>query len=327
MDRRVIAVFGGSGFIGRHLVKRLAADGWVVRVAVQDTVAAGFLKTMGDPGQIVLLKASITDPAMVGAVVEGADAVVNLVGILFERGRRSFSAIHVEGAAIVAAAARKAGVARLVHVSALGADKASSAAYARSKAEGEEQVLAAFPGATIIRPGVVFGPEDDFFNRFAVMARLSPVLPVFTADGFRLSCQDGSCALDPFGSGGPTFQPVYVGDVAEAIAAVLALPAAAGRVYELGGPRRYTLKEIMELVLNQTERRNLLLPVPFWVARIQAAFLGLLPKPPLTSDQVELMRTDNVVRGGKPGLAELGIAPTPAETILPTYLARHRPCP
>ncbi len=324
MDRRLVTVFGGSGFIGRHVVRRLAADGWVVRVAVRDPVAAEFLKTMGDVGQIVPVRADVTDEAVVRAAVHGADAVVNLVGILFERGRRSFDRVHRQGAATIAAAAKAAATARLVHVSALGADKASPSAYARSKAAGEDAVVAAFSGATILRPSVVFGPEDDFFNRFARLAVLSPVLPVYTAGAYHVSCAAGGPSLDLFGPGGPVFQPVWVGDVAAAIVKAVGEPQAAGRIYELGGPRRYTLKEILELILAETGRHNTLVPLPFWLADLQAAFLGLLPTPPLTRDQVRLLRSDNVVRGGKPGLADLGIAPTAAEAILPSYLGRYR---
>lgn len=320
MARRLVTVFGGSGFIGRHLVQRLAARGWIVRVAVRDPVAAEFLRPLGDVGQINPIRADVTDPAGVAMAIGGADAVVNLVGILYERGRRSFDRVHRQAAETIAKAAAEAGVARLVHMSALGADKGSPSAYARSKAAGEEAVQAAFPSAAIIRPSVVFGPEDDFFNRFARMAALSPFLPVITADGFTPKRTESGYVLDLYGSGGPIFQPVYVGDVAEAMARAVEDPALAGKVFELGGPRRYSMKEVMELVLRMTGRRRLLLPLPFGVARLQAALLQYLPTPVLTPDQVALMRVDNVVRGGKPGLAELGIQPTTAEAILPTYL-------
>ena len=322
--RRVVTVFGGSGFIGRQVVRRLAAQGWVVRAAVRDPVDAGFLKPMGDPGQVNPVAADIRDMASVRAAVNGADAVVNLVGILFEKGKATFDAIHRQGAANVAQAAREAGVKRLVHMSALGADKNSASAYARSKALGEDAVLAAFPGAAIFRPSIVFGPDDDFFNRFAALARISPVLPVFTGDGFKPVHTENGYDVDWFGSGGPTFQPVYVGDVAEALVKGVTDPRTTGKVYELGGPRRYTLKEVMELILRVTGRCALLAPLPFWVARVQASFLKLLPKPALTPDQVKLLQVDNVVRGGKPGLAELGIAPVAAEAVLPTYLHRYR---
>jgi NADH dehydrogenase len=261
--------------------------------------------------------------ASVRAAIAGSDAVVNLVGILFEKGKARFDTIHRQGAANVAQAARDAGIGRLVHMSALGADKNSPSAYARSKAQGEEAVLAAFPGATIIRPSIVFGPDDDFFNRFAKLARISPVLPVFTGDGFRLIRTENGYGVDLYGSGGPTFQPVYVGDVAEAIVKGVEDGRTAAKVYELGGPRRYTFKEILELILRVTGRTSLLVPLPFWVAGLQASVLQFLPKPPLTPDQVKLLRVDNVVRGGKPGLVELGIPPVAAEAILPTYLHRY----
>lgn len=322
--RRVVTVFGGSGFIGRQVVRRLAAQGWVVRAAVRDPVDAGFLKPMGEPGQVNPVAADIRDMESVRAAVSGADAVVNLVGILFEKGKTTFDAIHRQGAANVAQASREAGVKRLVHMSALGADKNSPSAYARSKAQGEDAVQAAFPGAAIFRPSIVFGPDDDFFNRFAGLARISPVLPVFTGDGFKLVHTENGYDVDWFGSGGPTFQPVYVGDVAEALVKGVTDPRTTGKVYELGGPRRYTLKEVMELILRVIGRCALLAPLPFWVARLQASFLKLLPKPALTPDQVKLLQVDNVVRGGKPGLAELGIVPVAAEAVLPTYLHRYR---
>lgn len=322
--RRVVTVFGGSGFIGRQVVKRLAAQGWIVRAAVRNPVAAGFLKPMGDPGQVNPVYANVADMNSVRAAVAGADAVVNLVGILFERGKASFDTMHRQGAANVAQAARDAGIARLVHMSALGADKNSLSAYARSKAQGEEAVQAAFAGATIIRPSVVFGPDDDFFNRFAKLARLSPVLPVFTGDGFKLIHTENGYGIDWFGSGGPTFQPVYVADVAEAIVTAVNSPKAVGKIFELGGPRRYTLKEVLELILRITGQKAWLVPLPFGVAKLQAAFLKYLPTPPLTPDQVKLLRVDNVVRGGKPGLSELGITPVAAEAVLPTYLHRYQ---
>lgn len=324
MNRQVVTVFGGSGFIGRQVVKRLAAAGWTVRAAVRHPVAAGFLKPMGDPGQINPVYADVTDMASVRAAVAGAQAVINLVGILFEKGKAGFDAIHAQGAANVAQAARDAGASRFVQMSALGADRNSPSAYARTKAAGEEAVQSAFPGVTIFRPSVVFGPDDDFFNRFARLARVSPVLPVFTGDGFKPVHTENGYDVDWFGSGGPTFQPVYVGDVAEALVKGVTDPRTTGKVYELGGPRRYTLKEVMELILRVTGRCAVLAPLPFWVARLQASFLKLLPKPALTPDQVKLLQVDNVVRGGKPGLAELGIVPVAAEAVLPTYLHRYR---
>ncbi|MBM3489019.1 MAG: complex I NDUFA9 subunit family protein [Alphaproteobacteria bacterium] len=300
-----VTVFGGSGFLGRHLVRRLAQAGARVRVAVRDPEAAAFLKPMGDVGQVMPMAANLRHEASVRQAVAGADAVVNLVGILYQRGGQRFAAVHAQGARRVAAAAKAAGVRRLVHVSAIGADLASSAEYARSKALGELAVTEAFADASIVRPSLVFGPEDDFFNRFAALARLLPALPLL-------------------GGGTTRFQPVYVGDVAEAIHVILRRPETAGQIYELGGPRSYSFKELLQYVLKETGRNRLLLPLPFGLAKFQAAFLQLLPVPPLTPDQVELLRQDNVVSPGRPGLADLGIAPTPLEVIVPSYLFRFR---
>lgn len=328
MRRDVVTIFGGSGFIGRHLVRRLAARGWVVRVAVRDPEHALFLKPQGDVGQIVPWAADVTNPDSVAAALKDAKAAVNLVGILYERGRRTFARVHGDGADTVARAAVQAGVERLVHISALGADAGSGSAYARSKAEGEARVRAAFPAAVIFRPSVVFGPEDDFFNRFAALARFSPVLPVIGAPTIpSLRRSDGALpfVLDFFGAGGPKFQPVYVGDVAEAIMAALTHADAPGRTFELAGPRAYSFKEIMELMLAAIGRRRLLFPLPYWAAGIEALFLQWLPKPLLTPDQVTLLMSDNVASGALPGLKELGIAPTPAEAVVPAFLARFRP--
>lgn len=307
MDARTVTVFGGSGFIGRHLVRRLAQRGWRVRVAVRRPDSALFLKPMGDVGQITPVQANLRDEASVQAAVAGADAVVNLVGILYEFGKQRFDAVHHDGARRVAAAARAAGASRFVQMSALGADLQSPATYARTKALGEQAVARAFPGATIIRPSVVFGPEDGFFNRFAAMAMVSPLLPVI--------------GRPPHG---PRFQPVFVGDVAEAIARAIEDPATAGKTYELGGPQVYTLAEILHLVLKWTGRRRLVAWLPMSIVKLQAAVLEWLPVPPLTRDQVKLLQVDNVVSGAKPGFNELGIQPAGAEVVVPGYLGRFR---
>jgi NADH dehydrogenase len=302
--RSVATVFGGSGFIGRYIVKRLAAKGHVVRVAVRDPEAAAFLKTMGGVGQIVPLAASVTDDAAVARAVAGADIVVNTVGILVERRPGDFTRLQADGAGLVARLAAAAGVAQLVHLSAIGADAASPSRYASSKAAGEAAVRAAFPAAVILRPSLVFGPEDQFFNRFGAMASLSPALPVI--------------------SGATRFQPVYVGDVADAVMAALADPAAAGRIFELGGPRIWTFRELLEWILRETRRKRLLLPVPQALARLQASVLENLPGKLLTRDQLILLGRDNVA-GDAPGLAELGIVPTPVEQVVPAQLRRFRP--
>lgn len=303
---RLVTVFGGSGFVGRYIVRLLAQEGWRVNVAVRDAERAKFLKPMGDVGQVTPMAVSLRDKASVAAAVAGADAVVNLVGILYESGRQTFEAIHHEGARTVAEAAAKAGVGRLVQVSAIGADPASPSLYARTKAAGEAAVRAAFPAATFLRPSIVFGPEDGFFNRFAGLARVMPALPLF-------------------GGGKTRFQPVYVGDVAEAVRRVLAAPDSAGKTYELGGPTIYTFRQLIELMLKEIRRKRCLVSVPFGIARLEARFLQVLPVPPLTVDQVRLLERDNVAAIGTPGLAELGITPTPVEAVIPSYLDRFRP--
>jgi NADH dehydrogenase len=302
---RRIVVFGGSGFIGRYVVKRLTGQGWVVRVAVRDPVAAAFLKPMGNVGQVVIMKADLSEEASVAAAIDGVEAAINLVGILYERGRQQFASVHDEGAARLARLAAASGVGRLIHVSAIGADADSPAIYARTKAAGEKAVRAAFPEATIVRPSVVFGPEDGFFNRFAAMAMFSPALPLI-------------------GGGQTRFQPVYVGDVAEAIVRTLDDPAAIGQTFELGGPRIYSFRQLMELLLAQIRRHRCLINLPFAVADIQAALLERLPVPPLTRDQVRLLRRDNVVSPGAKGLGDLGIVPTAVETVIPSYLEIYR---
>jgi len=318
-------VFGGSGFLGRHLVRRLATAGWQVQIAARDIEKAALLKPCGEIGQIVPLQTDINDPRQVAGAVADADAVINLVGILFESGRNRFASVHADAAGTVAAAAKAAGTQTLVHVSALGADKDSEARYARSKAAGEEAVMAAFPGATVLRPSVVFGPEDNFFNMFAGMTRLTPVLPVYGCPTLpKISFGDDGLDVDLYGDGGTKFQPVYVGDVADAIMAALEIDDARGRCYELAGPTVYGFKALLDLLLKVTERKRFLVPVPFAMAEFQALFLELLPKPLLTRDQVALLKTDNVFSGDNPGLVDLGIEATAAEAILPTYLKRFR---
>jgi uncharacterized protein YbjT (DUF2867 family) len=317
-----VTIFGGSGFLGRHLVQRLAASGCVLKIAVRHPDRALFLKPLGDVGQIVPVAADVTDEASVASAVKGASAVVNLVGILFESKRHSFEAVHHQGARLIAEAAKRAGAIRLVHVSALGAAKSSDSRYARTKALGEEAVLAAFPEATILRPSVVFGPEDNFFNLFASIARALPVFPVLGASPQFVPGPPPKLKL--LGKGGPKLQPVYVGDVASAVVRALESPEAQGKRYDLGGPRVYSMKEIAELVLAETGRRRFLIPLPFPLLEIEAAVLEFLGLKLITRDQVRLLRRDNVVGRRALGLADLGIAPATAEIMLPTYLARFR---
>ena len=314
MTGKLVTIFGGSGFIGRYLVRHLASKGWRVRVAVRDVEKANFLKPAGNLGQIAMFPASITDTASVAAAVHGADAVINLVGVLYQRGKRSFQAIHVDGAANIAKACAETGVKRLLHMSALGADPDSASAYARSKDAGEMAVRAAYPTATIFRPSVVFGTEDGFFNLFGWMAQIFPFIPFFTNANPHL----------PAG-GGPKFQPVYVGDVVEAMAQALTGEGHAGKIYELAGPRVYDMRAIMHIVNNETQRKRSVVGLPFPVAQLASFFLQFLPKPLLTPDQVRQLKVDNVALGRRPGLAVFGITPTTLEVVVPTYLKRFRP--
>jgi uncharacterized protein YbjT (DUF2867 family) len=304
MEAKQITVFGGSGFLGRHAVRALAKAGWRIKVACRHPNRAFFLRPLGQVGQIGFVKCDVTEPEQVETALRGSQAAVYLPGILFPRGQ-SFSDVHVTGAGHVAEAVARRGIKNLVHISAIGADSESESHYAQTKAEGENRVRAALPAAVILRPSIVFGPEDQFFNKFAALARISPVLPLI-------------------GGGHTRFQPVFVGDVAAAIAAALENPDAPGRSYELGGPMTYSFKELMQIVLRETGRKRLLLPLPFWLASLKAFFLQLAPKPLLTPDQVTLLRRDNVVAPTALTLADLGIHPTTVEAEVPAYLWRFR---
>jgi len=305
MKNRRILIVGGGGFIGRYVVKRLAARGAVIAVVSPHAVNAGYLRPMGDVGQIATVDGALGDEPLLSTLIPGVDAVICAAGIIAERGRASFDAVHRQGPELLARLAAAAGVRQFVHISALGADADSPSSYARSKAAGEAAVLAHFPAASILRPSLVFGAEDRLFNRFATMARYVPALPLI-------------------GGGATRFQPVFVGDVADAVIAVLARPEAAGRTAELGGPEILTFKEMMEALLREIGRRRLLVPVPAALAAIAASFMGWLPHPPLTPDQVKLLGVDNVVGPSALDLKALGIEPTALELILPTYLDRFR---
>ena len=305
MERRRVTVFGGSGFLGRYVVERLADLDMTVQVAVRDPEAAKYLRTLGQVGQVTPFACDVTDAAAVARAVEGADAVVNLVGILAERGRQTFKALHADAPAAIAIAAASAGVKSLVHVSAIGAAPNALSDYARSKAAGEAALRSGFPDAVIVRPSIVFGPEDGFFNLFAGLARVAPALPLF-------------------GGGETRFQPVYVADVADAIVAALSAPSARGQTYELGGPEVCTFAELMTRMLDEIRRRRLLVPLPFFVGDVIATVTGILPVSPVTRDQLRSLRSDNVVSADAATLADLGIAPTAMDAILQTYLYRYR---
>lgn len=306
MQGKLVTVFGASGFIGRNIVRELAKRGARVNAVCRDVEKAKFLKPMGVVGQVTPMRADVTDASAIARAVNGASIVINLVGILHQSGRNTFDAVQGTAPGLIAKAAKDAGAEAMVHVSAIGADANSASQYARSKAAGEQAVRAAFPEAVILRPSVVFGANDSFFNKFAALALISPVLPLI-------------------GGGETKFQPVYVDDVADAVIAALEIPAAKAQTYELGGPEIYSFRELMEMVLKETNRKAKLVTLPFWAASIKATFLELLPSPMLTRDQVELLKSDNVVSAGAKTLGDLGVKPTPVEVIVPTYLDKFRP--
>lgn len=306
----LVTVFGGSGFLGQQTVRALAKRGYRIRVAVRRPGMAYRLRMLGDVGQIEIVQANVRAPASVARALVGAQACVNLVGVLYEAGRQKFQSLHAMGARNIAEAAAAAGVSRLIQVSAIGADADSEAKYARTKALGEAATREAFPATVILRPSIVFGRDDHFFNRFGQMSALSPVLPLI-------------------GGGATRFQPVFVGDVASAVAKAVDDAETAGKTYELGGPAIYSFKALMELILRETGHKALLLPIPFPVAKLMGTLAELpsavLPIAPfLTADQVELLRHDNVVSSGALGLADLGVAATTVEAIVPSYLYRYR---
>ena len=306
--QNLVTVFGGSGFVGSQAVRQLAKAGWRIRVAVRNPNLAYAMRLHGDVGQIDIVQANVRNEASLRRALQGAAASVNLVGILRESGRQGFQAVHVMGARNVAAAARAEGVGRVLQMSALGADPASESKYARTKAEGESAVREIYPNAVVVRPSIVFGAGDRFFNRFAAMAQVSPVLPLI-------------------GGGHTRFQPVFVGDVGLALARAVSAPEAAAQTYELGGPADFSFRELMEMMLAQINKRRFLVPIPFPVAGMigkAGDLAGMVIEPPITSDQVASLKTDNVVSGAYPGLVDLGITPTTLEAVLPTYLYRYR---
>lgn len=304
-DMGKVTVIGGAGFVGRYLIRRLAEQGHVVRIATRDPEAANYLKPMGGVGQIQPIQANIRDNASIFRAISGSDCLINLAGVMFPRRQQSFQAIHEHGALRIARAAVDANVAHFIHISALGLDTNSKSKYTQSKAAGEAAVRAVYPNAIIIRPSIIFGPEDKFFNLFARIATLSPIIPLF-------------------GGGQNSMQPVYVGDVARAIAKLTMDIMARGRTYELGGPQVLTMAKLMEKVCLQTGRNCFLMPLPFVLAKINAFFLQLLPGNVLTMDQVEMLKIDNVLSGDQYGLADIGLTPTTLDSVLPTYLHRYR---
>ncbi len=309
----LVTIFGGSGFVGRHIVRALARNGWRVRSATRRPDLAGYLQPMGAVGQIHAVQANLRYPSSVTEAVQGADVVINAVGVLASTGKQTFDSIHDEGARVAAKAAKAAGARQFIHISAIGADAQSNSNYARSKAEGERAVLEEFPSAVILRPSIVFGPEDEFFNRFAAMAQMSPFLPLI-------------------GGGQTKFQPVYVGDVAAAVNAALDGKAKAGATYELGGPEILTFRELLDRTLQYAGRNRFYLPLPFWAAKLQAIATSPLPNAlrPVTLDQIRLLQRDNVVSKSAMDdgrtLAGLGILePHSVASVVPGYLERFKP--
>ena len=308
---KLVTIFGGSGFVGRYIARRMAKQGWRVRVAVRNTNEAMFVRPYGVVGQVEPVFCNIRDDASVAAVTEGADAVVNCVGVLDEVGKNTFEAVQADGAERIARVAAAEGVAHIIHLSAIGADARAKSEYSRTKAAGEAAVLEHMPNAMILRPSIIFGPEDQFFNRFASMSRLGPILPVVGA--------------------ATRFQPVYVDDVAAAAVKGM-LGEAEGGIYELGGPDVHSFRELMQLMLDIIRRRRLIMNIPFWAARVMAAGFGFartvslgLIRGPVTKDQILNLAVDNVVTDDAKGFGELGILPTAMEAVLPDYLWRFRP--
>ncbi|MCD8562835.1 MAG: complex I NDUFA9 subunit family protein [Alphaproteobacteria bacterium] len=310
LQNKIITVFGGTGFIGRNIVRDLAQQGARVKIATRVPEHAYFLKPCGAVGQIVPVTCNYADESSIKAAVKGSDFVINCIGILYEKKKGQFDRLHAALPGVIARACTEYNVARFVHISALGIEKASSR-YAASKREGEKAILSAFPKASILRPSVVFGPDDDFFNRFAGLAEILPALPLI-------------------GGGHTRFQPVYVGDVAQAVISCLSLPsegdnAPEGHIYELGGPEIMNFREVYETLFRVTGRRRTLVSLSWGFAKIQASFMAFLPKPPLTCDQIEQLKTDSIAAEKALGLQDLGITPTALELVLPLYLARFKP--
>lgn len=301
-----VTVFGGSGFVGRYIVQKLAERGDLIRVAVRNPVAAGFLKPLGEVGQITPVQVDLSSKESLEKTIHGSDIVINLVGILFEKGPQTFEKIHVEGAKNIAQVSSKLGVPTLLHMSALGANKKSPSRYASTKARGEEEVLKHFRQATIFRPSVIFGKEDAFLNRFARMALISPFLPLI-------------------GGGKTRMQPIYAGDVADCFVNSSSLREAKSKIYELGGPSIYTFKELMIYLLETIHRKRLLLPIPFSFAKILGSVAQFLPTPPLTPDQVELLKSDTIVSPQALKVEDLEVWPKDLKVIAPLYLAHYRP--
>ena len=304
-NQKIIAIFGGGGFLGKHLMRQLTKLDYRVKVATRNPYLKGYLKPLGNPGQIELFKTNIFDSDDVKKVLKDCDSVINLVGILYETRKQKFNQIHAKFPYMLANLSNEFGIRNLVHVSALGVKEKSVSKYMQSKLEGEKNIQEIFKSSVILRPSVCFGPEDKFFNTFASIAQFSPFLPLI-------------------GGGKTKFEPIYVGDVGKAIVKALELNNLEPKIYELGGPESYSFKELMEILLKEIKKKRFLLPIPFGVAKFQSYFLQMLPKPILTADQIELLKQNNVISGEFPLLKDLGISGTPIQSILPKYIYRFR---
>ena len=304
-NQKIIAIFGASGFIGRHLIRQLTRSGYRIKAATRNPYLAGYLKPLGNPGQIELIKVNIFNTEDVRQVLKNCDFAINLVGILYETRKQKFSQIHAQFPQLLSNLCKELGIRNLIHLSALGVKKKHVSKYMQTKLQGEKNIQGTFKPSVILRPSVFFGPEDKFFNIFASIAQFSPVLPLI-------------------GGGKTKFAPIYVGDVAKAITKSLELNNSESKIYELGGPENYTFKELMEILLTEIKKKRFLLHIPFSVAKFQSYFLQMLPKPLLTTDQVELLKYDSITSGDYPALNDLGIIGKSIRAILPKYIYRFR---
>jgi len=304
-NQKIIAIFGAGGFLGKHLMRQLTKLDYRIKVATRNPYLKGYLKPLGNPGQIELFKTNIFDTEQVKEVLQNCDLVINLVGILYETRKQKFDQIHSQFPYLLSNLCNEMGIKNLVHISALGVKEKHNSLYMQSKLEGEKNIQDTFKPSVILRPSVVFGPEDKFFNTFASLAQFSPALPLV-------------------GGGKTKFAPIYVGDVAKAIVKALELNNSEPKIYELGGPENYSFKELMEILLTEIKKKRFLIPIPFGFAKFQSYFLQMLPNPLLTPDQVELLKHHNIVSGDHPTLKDLGITGTPIQSILSKYIYRFR---
>ena len=304
-NQKIIAIFGGGGFLGKHLMRQLTKLDFRVKVATRNPYLKGYLKPLGNPGQIELIKTNIFDSEDVKRVLNNCDFVINLVGILYETRKQKFNQVHAQFPYLLSNLCNEIGIKNLIHVSALGVKEGHISKYMKSKLQGEKNIIENFKRTVILRPSVIFGPEDNFFNTFASMAEFSPFLPLI-------------------GGGKTKFAPIYVGDVAKAITKSLALNVSNIKIFELGGPENYSFKKLMEILLTEIKKKRFLLHIPFGVAKFQSYFLQIMPRPLLTADQVDLLKYDNVISGNYPGLKDFGISGVSIQTILPKYIYRFR---